>query len=155
MICLRGAKIEDVTEYVKTVSNTEQVCIVHVGTNNVGRYGVTDFYKEMCGKYTRLLMECSKKDRVKFIISGIVPRADFYPFMNGVDPLVFQQIGLINSWLEGECKEWGFGFVSLHREVAWVWKLLSRDGLHLNRAGAAKLGRVFHDQVSMVQGSLN
>ena len=45
--------------------------------------------------------------------------------------------------------------MSFSDEVGWVWDQLAKDGLHLNRSGARKLGKIFYDQVSKWQGHLN
>ena len=146
-VCLPGARIEHITGVIRQLKNFEQVCIIHVGTNNLKEKGKRGFYEDIQGKYLELLRECGKKDKVKFVFSGILPRANEYLNALAVE---------MNRWLERECRERGFSFISLWGEFLKNFdSLVKLDGLHPTGMGARYMAKVFIQQVNKWKGSLN
>ena len=106
VVCLPGAKIEAITERVKNIvgSGKGGSVLVHVGTNNVEREGITAIVR----KY-RQLVRTLKQTRVEQeILSGILPvmgrRGHKYRNCRGM---------AINMLVQKLCTEEEVGFVDL------------------------------------------
>ena len=146
-VCLPGAKIEHVKDVVRRVKNMEQVCIIHVGTNNLKEKGKNGFYEEVQGTFLELFRKCQRKDKVKFVFSGILPRGNQF-----LSQLAYE----VNGWLERECKEREFSFISLWGDFVKNFEsLVKLDGLHPTGMGARYMGKVFLQQVNSLKGYLN
>ena len=124
VVCLPGARIEHVTEWVENVLGHGQggSILVHVGTNNADREGTTRIVKSY-----RELVETLKKTRVEqIILSGILPvmRGRGRTFRNC-------KRMAINGLLEQMCEE-GVGFVGIfcweRRHVYERWPPSKRKG---------------------------
>ena len=130
VVCLPGARIEHVTERVENVLPKGGSILVHVGTNNADRDGITRIVKRY-----RELVETLKKTRVEqIILSGILPvmRGRGTTFRNC-------KRMAINGLLEQMCEEEGVGFVDLWGYFVGKEDMFMRDGLHLSGKGAAVL----------------
>ena len=109
--------------------------LVHVGTNNVEREGITAIVK----KY-RQLVRTLKQTRVEqVILSGILPvmgrRGHKYRNCRGM---------AINMLVQKLCREEEVGFVDLWGSFVGRADMYMKDGLHLSGKGAA----VFADKLS-------
>ena len=121
VVCLPGARIEHVTEWVENVLGHGQVgsILVHVGTNNADKDGTTRIVK----RYREL---------VQIILSGILP------VMTGRGT-TFRNCKrmAINALLEQMCEEEGVGFVDLWGYFVGKEDMFMRDGLHISGKGVA------------------
>lgn len=74
-----------------------------------------------------------RKRTSKLIFSEIlpVPRAT---------PERQQELRKLNKWLRNWCSKQGFGFLENWPDFSVVYRLFSKDGLHLNGDGTALLG---------------
>ena len=137
VVCLPGAKIEAITQRVKNIvgSGKGGSVLVHVGTNNVEREGITAIVR----KY-RQLVRTLKQTRVEqVILSGILPvmgrRGHKYRNCRGM---------AINMLVQKLCREEEVGFVDLWGSFVGRADMYMKDGLHLSGKGAA----VFADKLS-------
>ena len=102
--------------------------LVHGGTNDVDKKGS----EEVMGRYRELVRELKRVRVGQIVLSGILPVRGGYTRNN-------RRIS-INLRLQALCQVEGVGFLNMweHFDV-----LFSKDGLHLNKRGAAVLGKGF------------
>ena len=74
------------------------------------------------------------------MVWGLIPRYD-------VGPLVLSRMLGINTRLEKLCSKEDVMYVDVWDHFSNDWSLFSEDGLHLNRVGKARLGRVLDEGV--------
>ena len=125
VVCLPGAKIEAITERVEKIvgSGKGGSVLVHVGTNNVEREGITAIVR----KY-RQLVRTLKQTRVEqVILSGILPvlgrKGHKYRNCLGM---------AINMLVQKLCREEEVGFVDLWGSFVGRADMYMKDGLHLS-----------------------
>ena len=139
--CFPGCKIQDVTEKVDDlVINTSEdsVYVTVVGTNNIA----SGRSEEILRKYRDLIRKF-KDSRRKLVICGLLPRFD-------VGPVILSRMIGVNVRLEGLCRKEGVMFVDVWDHFSQDRSLYGRGGLHLNRVGKARLGRVLDENVRHV-----
>ena len=91
VVCLPGARIEDVTERVEEIMGRGNggSILVHIGTNNADREGTTAILE----KYRNLLKKTKQARVGQIILSGILP-------VFGNSWVDFDSSGCTNSWAE-------------------------------------------------------
>ena len=99
--------------------------LVHVGTNDVDKKGS----EEVMGRYRELVRELKRVRVGQIVLAGILPVKGGYTRNN--------RIISINLRLEG------VGFLNMWEHFEQRDGLFSKDGLHLNKRGAAVLGKGF------------
>ena len=137
--CYPGRKIEDITERVDhLVENTTEdtLFVTVVGTNNLHRESATDIVE----KYRDLMKEFADRRR-KAAVCGIIPRYD-------VGPAMFWKMSVINRGLSALCRQEDMYYFDLWHHFCLDKTLYSRDGLHLNCVGKARLGRVLGEAIA-------
>ena len=132
VVCLPGAKIEEITERVENIvgSGKGGSVLVHVGTNNVEREGTTAIVR----KYWQLVRTL-KQTRVEQVIPVMGRRGHIYRNCRGM---------AINTLVQKLCREEKVGFVDLWGSFVGRADMYMKDGLHLSGKGAA----VFADKLS-------
>ena len=108
--------------------------VYQIGTNNV----VKDSSEEMYEKYKAMIRKI-KDSRRRSVVCGLILRCD-------VGPLVLGRILGINTRLEKLCSK-DVMYVDVWDHFSNDRSLFSGDGLHLNRVGKARLGRVLDEGV--------
>ena len=132
-ICLPGAGIQDVRNRVASVVGPGKggAVLVHVGTNDVDKKGS----EEVMGRYRELVRELKRVRVGQIVLSGILPVRGGYMRNN-------RRIS-INLRLQALCQVEGVGFLNMWEHFEQGDGLFSKDGLHLNKRGAAVLGKGF------------
>ena len=132
-ICLPGAGIQDVRNRVASVVGPGKggAVLVHVGTNDVDKKGS----EEVMGRYRELVRELKRVRVGQIVLSGILPVRGGYTRNN--------RIISINLRLQALCQAEGVGFLNMWEHFEQGDGLFSKDGLHLNKRGAAVLGKGF------------
>ena len=132
-ICLPGAGIQDVRNRVASVVGPGKggAVLVHVGTNDVDKKGS----EEVMGRYRELVRELKRVRVGQIVLSGILPVRGGYTRNN-------RRIS-INLRLQALCQAEGVGFLNMWEHFEQGDGLFSKDGLHLNKRGAAVLGKGF------------
>ncbi|CAM4465939.1 unnamed protein product [Lepidochelys kempii] len=128
--CLPGAKIQDVDLRLKRIltgAGKNPLIILHVGTNDTGRFSL----EHIKGEYARL-GKTLKEIEAQVIFSGILP-------VPGEGPQRCDKIMMLNRWLRQWCYKEGFGMYG-HWEAFMDRGLFSWDGLHLSKEGNRLLG---------------
>lgn len=128
--CFPGIRTEQLRRVIERqdLGRRPDTVILHVGTNDSKRnvdYVIGDMYD---------LITTAKKrfPTTKLIVSGVLRRKDTH----------WTRIGQINDGLDWVARSLGAQMVDPN---SWIADGdFGRDGLHLNRRGAAKLGRLFH-----------
>ena len=105
--------------------------LVHVGTNDVDKKGS----EEVMGRYRELVRELKRVRVGQIVLSGILPVRGGYTRNN-------RRIS-INLRLQALCQAEGVGFLNMWEHFEQGDGLFSKDGLHLNKRGAAVLGKGF------------
>ena len=105
--------------------------LVHVGMNDVDKKGS----EEVMGRYRELVRELKRVRVGQIVLSGILPVRGGYTRNN-------RRIS-INLRLQALCQVEGVGFLNMWEHFEQGDGLFSRDGLHLNKRGAAVLGKGF------------
>ena len=128
-----GAGIQDVRNRVASVVGPGKggAVLVHVGTNDVDKKGS----EEVMGRYRELVRELKRVWVGQIVLSGILPVRGWYTRNN-------RRIS-INLRLQALCQEEGVGFLNMWEHFEQGDGLFSKDGLHLNKRGAAVLGKGF------------
>ena len=132
-ICLPGAGIQDVRNRVASVVGPGKggAVLVHVGTKDVDKKGS----EEVMGRYRELVRELKRVRVGQIVLSGILPVRGGYTRNN-------RRIS-INLLLQALCQVEGVGFLNIWEHFEQGDGLFSKDGLHLNKRGAAVLGKGF------------
>ena len=105
--------------------------LVHVGTNDVDKKGS----EEVMGRYRELVRELKRVRVGQIVLSGILPVRGGYTRNN-------RRIS-INLRLQALCQVEGVGFLNMWEHFEQGDGLFSKDGLRLNKRGAAVLGKGF------------
>ena len=136
--CLPGAGIQAVRNRVTSVVGPGEGgggggggVLVHVGTNHVDKKGS----EEVIGRYRQLVRELKRVRVGQIVLSGILPVRGVYTRNN-------RRIS-INIRLQALCQEEGVDFLNMWEHFDQGDQLFSHDGLHLNKRGAAVLGKGF------------
>ena len=103
--------------------------LVHVGTNDVDKKGS----EEVMGRYRELVRELKRVRVGQIVVSRILPVRGGYTRSNR----------RISIKLQALCQEEGVGFLNMWEYFEKGDGLFSKDGLHLNKRGAAVLGKGF------------
>ena len=136
--CFPGAKIDNITDALEDIVEKEKgdsLYLVHVGTNDVKNTNSEELVK----KYKRMINTLKEK-RVKFIVSGILPRVD-------AEKQFYNKAFSTNDRLKSLCSNENVEFINLWNHFYDQRTLFNRDGLHLNPVGSARLGRLLNDAV--------
>lgn len=123
-----GAKIEDLTEKIRTIGERPgSNAVVMIGTNNL----IYDKTESIMKKYDSLLDELKDKKYKDIIIVGMVKRANVSDYTES------KRIGL-NQRIKKLCERKGAGFleVDIDKET-----MLDRKGVHLNYKGQERVAR--------------
>ena len=139
VFCYPGIRVEELKHKVELMnikSNPPDIIVIHVGTNNI-RNGV---YAEDIMGDTMDLVDYIKSQvpSSKIIISGILYRYD----------VTKQQISRINEELDWLCSVRNSTIIhgnSWIQDNDFAW-----DGVHLNRRGAYKLGRLINNAIRSI-----
>ena len=140
--CFPGVRTEGLERIIgrmkteeKTNGGNDEVVVIHVGTNDVKRARTSDhvvgWVWDMCTAARTAFSSA------KIIISGILRRRD----------VPDRIINYINEGFDWVCKMKGMYFVDPN---CWLKTIdRGRDGLHLNRSGSQKFGKLICDVVEM------
>ena len=137
-VCYPGKKIEDITEKIEDLvvnSSEETVFVYLVGTNNIA----SGRSEEVVSKYKTMITKL-RNSRKRSVVCGLIPRYD-------VDSLVLSRMLGINTRVEDLCRREGVMYVNVWDHFSRDRSLYGKDGLHLNRVGKARLGRVLDEGV--------
>ena len=142
-ICLPGAGIQDVRNRVASVVGPGKrgAVLFQVGTNDVDKKGS----EEVMGRYRELVRELKRVRVGQIVLSGILPVRGGYTRNN-------RRIS-INLRLQALCQEEGGGFLNMWEHFEQGDGLFSKDGLHLNKRGAAVLGKGFLRALGVALGN--
>lgn len=136
--CFPGIKIEELKHQVESL-RLDNVVAIHVGSNNIQR-GVQA--EEIMGDTMDLIDHIRKQNpRTQIIISGILQRRD----------VSWRRIRRINEELDWLCVTRNCLMVDGN---CWIGNDdIARDGIHLNRNGSSKFGRLLCDAINSCQGN--
>lgn len=137
--CFPGIRVDELKRKVESMEVSADIIVVHAGTNNV-REGV--WADEVMGEMMDLVDVLKRNNtKAKIIVSGVIKK-------RGVDMRTINSVNDELSWLcerreclmvDGNC---------------WIEESdIARDGVHLNRRGAYKLGGLLCRAISFVQGN--
>ena len=118
-------------------SSDDAVYVTVVGTNNLRR----DHTDDIVRKYRSMIRSFSERRR-KVAVCGILPRYD-----NAADIQLYRKMSIINRKLVQLCVDEGSHYLDVWEHFCSDRSLFSRDGLHLNSVGKARLGRVLDQKV--------
>ena len=122
-------------EEVSKLAPPNTTYVIHVGTNDVQRTRSEDLLQ----KYHRMIRAFKEKSS-KVLLSGIVPRFN-------VENRFYNVATSTNRRLAQICREENIGFIDTWDSFYHDEYLFSRDGVHLNEVGSARLGRLLNDAV--------
>ena len=128
VVCLPGARIEQVTERVEKIMGRGRSILVHIGTNNTDKEGTTAIVE----KYRNLLKKMKKARAGQIILSGVLP-----VFGNRFHGYRNSKRMAVNGMVKRLCKEEEVGYVDLWDSFVGKEEMYARDGLHLSGKGAA------------------
>jgi len=148
VVCLPGARVEDITERVDKVVGAGKggTMLVHVGTNNVEREGTV----RTVGRYREMVRKIKKTGVGQIILSGILPVIE-----ERGETLRNCRRMAINAQVEELCKEEGVGFLDLWGYFVGQVDMYKGDRLHLNRRGIAVFSENLHASVESGMGNIN
>ncbi|MDJ0596594.1 MAG: SGNH/GDSL hydrolase family protein [Pleurocapsa sp. MO_226.B13] len=137
-----GARLDDIIDKCDEVTNNADantVFIIHAGTNDVK----PTRSKELLEKFRQTIRKYKEKVSEKnLVISGILPK------VNASDRFYTVAYSL-NSNLKTLCEKENVHFVNYWNNFYNEFALYDEeDNLHLNPAGAARLGRLLSDSLS-------
>lgn len=128
-----GAKIEHLTSVISNIKpdDSTKIVLIHVGTNTAKAQPVLDTVQQ----FRTLGEEARRKFKhAKIVFSGILCRSHVH----------HRKTWDMNNGLRWVCNKFNFFFIDPNY---WINSAdLGRDGVHLNRRGAWKLG-MLHDSV--------
>ena len=124
---------DDVTKNAKK----DTFYIIHAGTNDVKNSSS----EALLDKYRRMIRKFRTKTN-NILISGILPRI-------GAESSFYDKAYSTNNRLKTLCFQEKVDFVNLWDDFYDKSFLFLRDGLHLSPVGAARLGRLFSEQLSL------
>lgn len=127
--CYPGIRLEEAKNMIERQERQDpEKIIFHMGTNDIRRRNIDYVMAEL---YDLVQTTKSIYPRAKIIISGIIRRRD----------VNWRKVGLANDSFEWVAERLGTQFVDPN---SWLddWDF-GRDGVHLNRRGAATLGHLF------------
>ena len=133
-----GAKIEGIAERLQEIELEEKVknLVLIVGTNNLKNDGTEDIME----KYEELIWTAKEKGDRKIVVVGIISRSDLGDY--------YESKGLgINIRLKRKCDAMGVKYVEMGGQFKERDSVLWDDGLHLNDAGAYKMGKAIFDRI--------
>jgi lysophospholipase L1-like esterase len=133
-----GAKIEEITKRVQEIELGEKVenLALMVGTNNLKTDGTEDIME----KYEELIRTAKEKGDRKIVVVGIISRSDLGDYYES------KRLG-INIRLKKKCEEMGVKYVEMGGQFKDRDSYLWDDGLHLNDAGAYKMGKAIFESI--------
>lgn len=135
-VCFPGARIDDVSSRVNQVVGNEEVVVVQVGTNNLGK----DSSRLMKSKYREMMCRL-KASRARIVCCGLFPRFDGKSFDG--------KIADFNEWLALVCSREEVDFLDTS-QFQNRRDLFGRDGLHLSNVGALEFGRAVSKVVDRI-----
>jgi lysophospholipase L1-like esterase len=103
--------------------------VIDVGTNDLRRTANLEYV--MGDVYSLVNKAKSKFPQVRLVLSGVVRRKD----------VSWRRVGAVNDRYDWIAKTLGVKFVDPNSWIE-VWDF-ARDGLHINRSGARKLGQLY------------
>ena len=124
-------------EQVTQNSDSETLYIIHAGTNDV----MCSRSEELMDSYRKVIRQFKTKTD-KLVISAILPRIC-------AESSFYSKAYSVNKRLKTLCSEENVSYVNLWDDFYNMPSLFQPDGLHLNSVGAARLGRLLNDQVSL------
>ncbi|KAG8237594.1 hypothetical protein J437_LFUL003323, partial [Ladona fulva] len=134
--CFPGIRAEEMEEQIDRLGDNrkEDIVLFHVGSNDIKRAKTDD---HVMGLIWDLGTAAKKKfKKAKIIISGVIKRKD----------VSSRRIDYINECLDWVCASQGLQFVNSN---AWISEEdIGRDGIHLNRRGSEKFGRLLMDVIN-------
>ena len=140
--CFPGARLDDITSACDEVTNgadDNTLYILHAGTNDVS----STRSEELLQKYRLMIQRYKHMSRNnKIIVSGIIPRIS-------AKSRFYDKAYSTNSRLISLCLQEKVEFVNLWDDFYGNKSLFHTDGVHLNPVGAARLGRLLCNQVSL------
>ena len=133
-----GAKIDGITERLQEIELGEKVenLVLMVGTNNLKNDGTED----IMGKYEELIRTAKEKGDRRIVVVGIISRSDLGDYYES------KRLG-INIRLKNKCDAIGVKYVEMGGQFKDRDSVLWDDGLHLNDAGAYKMGKAIFDRI--------
>jgi len=132
--------MEDITaacEDVTRDADNNTLYIIHAGTNDVKSCNS----EELLDRYRRMIQQYRSKSN-NILISGILPRI-------GAERSFYSKAFSTNNRLKSLCTQENVDYVNLWDDFYNNACLFQNDGLHLNSVGAARLGRLLDEQVSL------
>ena len=131
-----GARIEEITKRLQEIELGEKVenVVLMVGTNNLKSDGT----EAIMEKYGELIQTAKEKGDKKIVVVGIISRSDLGDYYES------KRLG-INMRLKKKCEEMGVKYVEMGGQFKDRDAVLWEDGLHLNDAGAYKMGKAIFD----------
>ena len=138
--CIPGARLRDITaacDEVTRDADTDTLLIIHAGTNDVHCSNSEDLLEKF-----KLMIETYKTKTNRLVISGILPRIDA-----GRD--FYNKAYSTNNRLKALCLQVNVKFINLWDQFYDEPALFHDDGLHLNKVGSARFGRLINEQVSL------
>lgn len=141
-LCLPGATIEEISarcEEATSCATDITQYIIHLGTNDIK----STRSEELMGKYRKLIWTFINKTR-NITLSGILP------CIGAEDPF-YSKAYSTNSRL---CKEKRIDYINFWDSFYNKDFLYNKDGLHLNKVGAARLGRLLNDHIKAKNAAL-
>ena len=140
--CFPGARLDDVTaacDDVTAGADNNTLYILHAGTNDV----TSTRSEELLQKYRRMIQEFKHKTgNNNIIVSGILPKID-------AESRFYDKAFSTNSRLNSLCLQEKVEFVNLWDDFYGKKSLFQTDCVHLNSVGAARLGRLLCNRVSL------
>ena len=137
--CIPGASVDDVTEAVDEVTDglpDNGLVIIHAGTNDIMRTRS----EELLEKYKMMIRRYKEKTN-NVLISGILPKID-------AGNVFFSKAFSVNNRVKNLCSQEGIEFIDTWNHFYGERELFQSDGLHLNPAGSARLGRLLNNAVN-------
>ena len=142
--CYKGATVDDMTAVCDTVTDKADentVIMIHAGTNDVQ----STRSEELLEKYQRMIKKYKEKVNEKnIVISGILPR-------KFGDKSFFNKAFSTNNRLKTLCAEENVNFVNFWDHFYFNKRLFWIDGLHLNKWGSARFGRLLCNELSALR----
>ena len=135
--CFPGAGISKVTKEIDNIfpKSSKSMAVIQVGSNDVEKLNVGQFMDN----YIKLIKKLkSKVQEVKII--GILPR-------RYAGKKFFENAPYLNRKIKDLCHIEKVGFVDFWENFFFQDHLYSRDGVHLNQVGNARLGRLIDEAV--------